>query len=586
MTEWKEFRPTYFNLSILRTRLPPNVPLLGVSATLDAETLEVVQERCSFKEDTRILKTPLDRPEIYMQVCETENNLKGMLDLQHMLPARISSGLDIPKTIIFMDSIKDVITACGLIRQWMRQLEYSSESAKWVMPFVSTMAVYDKQRIAQHFGARSDNCPWPRIIVATDAYGLGIDNPDVKRVIQWLLPSSIQKVYQRMGRAMRCGQEQAHFIFLVPPWCLGPRSGIVGPQPADRSSEVSNVTPDSVKSSKNNTDADRRAKLPPGMWDMINVKAEGCIREVGLKFFDDQEHQTQAYNKPSPCCSFCDPYFCTPITTHVEVNRAAEWNSLTRPWFTLKFQQWRDRKAYERFPSSELRFFPSLIMPDEVLVELANWAAHIHDEQTIQQYIRCAWAGLHKYSPELLDIIRYGRSLPGAQGESGEMFDEWIRCNDIKRRRIPDPLFNTQQANFDERRKSWMIACGYKDPKKRGRALGKTKSSAADNGRKRGRVSSQSGGNAPAASGVVSSTEAGRDPPNDVGGGELSSSFSMPPSERPVSPVERALPKRRKATQPRREPLQEIEPNERPALSPSRSGRDRRLPSRFDGCDI
>ena len=70
------------------------------------------------------------------------------------------------------------------------------------------MSTSDKQKTAARFGLSSAQCTFPRILTATDAYGLGIDNPDVKRVVQWLLPSSMQKLYQRLSRAMRCGQKQ------------------------------------------------------------------------------------------------------------------------------------------------------------------------------------------------------------------------------------------------------------------------------------------------------------------------------------------------------------------------------------------
>ena len=97
-----------------------------------------------------------------------------------------------------------------------KSIVLSIEAASWVAPFFSDIATQDKERIAARFEMPSNKCKFPRILIAKDAYGLGIDNPDVMRVTQWLLPSSMAKLYQRVGRVLRCGRGQAHFILLHP----------------------------------------------------------------------------------------------------------------------------------------------------------------------------------------------------------------------------------------------------------------------------------------------------------------------------------------------------------------------------------
>ena len=124
VSEWRDFRPEYFALGVLRARLPDGIPVLGASATLDHQTLQTVKESCSFDPSTATIKTPLDRPEIYLQVSSTTKSFSSMGDLQHILPADASSPSDIPKTIIFMDSITSIKTACSLIRVWMNHLGY------------------------------------------------------------------------------------------------------------------------------------------------------------------------------------------------------------------------------------------------------------------------------------------------------------------------------------------------------------------------------------------------------------------------------------------------------------------------------
>lgn len=130
VSEWRESRPDYFALGVLRSRLPDGIPFLGTSATLDPRTLKIVKESCAFDVDTVIMKTSLDRPEIYLQVVSTSMPLNGMVDLQHVLPAQANVPFDIPKKIIFIDSIQSIRAACSLMRVWTTQLGYPTAATK------------------------------------------------------------------------------------------------------------------------------------------------------------------------------------------------------------------------------------------------------------------------------------------------------------------------------------------------------------------------------------------------------------------------------------------------------------------------
>ena len=129
VSEWRDFRPEYFNLGVLRTRLPDGIPFLGASATLDPSTLESVKDRCGFDNESTVIQTALDRPEIYIQTSSLQRLMNSMIDLQHLLPTRAESPFDIPKTIIFMDSISSIKKACALMKVWMNQLSYPIEAA-------------------------------------------------------------------------------------------------------------------------------------------------------------------------------------------------------------------------------------------------------------------------------------------------------------------------------------------------------------------------------------------------------------------------------------------------------------------------
>ena len=124
----------------------------------------------------------------------------------------------IQKTIIFINTVTEVLPLLEAIRGWMRRLKYPQGSEEWVRPYFSTMPDLNKAINAEAFklsGEMNTDCT---IFVATDAYGMGIDNPDIKLVIQWDLPMSFDSMIQRMGRAGRQAGQQAVFILMTPKW--------------------------------------------------------------------------------------------------------------------------------------------------------------------------------------------------------------------------------------------------------------------------------------------------------------------------------------------------------------------------------
>ena len=80
VSEWRDFRPEYFNLGVLRTRLPDGIPFPGASATLDPRTLESVKDRCGFDNESTVIQTALDRSEIYIQTSSLQRPMNSMID--------------------------------------------------------------------------------------------------------------------------------------------------------------------------------------------------------------------------------------------------------------------------------------------------------------------------------------------------------------------------------------------------------------------------------------------------------------------------------------------------------------------------
>ena len=213
----KSFRPLYSEIEKLRKRIPYQVPLLGVSATLTQSKKLIIVEKAGFNENYKLMQTSLDRPEIQQIHRFMQHAKSSCLDLQFVLPPIAKQASDIQKTIIFVNTVPDICLVIDIIRTWMKQLNYPAGSATWVRPYHATMPEFDKDLTAKAFQVPGEENIECIILVAPDAYGMGINNPDIRLVVQWDLPINFDSMIQRMGRAGRRGG-QATFILFTPKW--------------------------------------------------------------------------------------------------------------------------------------------------------------------------------------------------------------------------------------------------------------------------------------------------------------------------------------------------------------------------------
>lgn len=183
VSQWgHDFRPEYVRLGELRESLP-DVPMIALTATADEHTREDIAERLQLTKAKRFVSS-FDRPNIRYLVSEKRQPLTQVL--QFLEDWKDSSG------IIYCLSRKRVEDmAVNLQRHGIRAAAYHAG-----MPGRSREKVQDdflRDRI--------------KVIVATIAFGMGVDKPNVRFVIHHDLPKSIESYYQETGRAGRDGLE-------------------------------------------------------------------------------------------------------------------------------------------------------------------------------------------------------------------------------------------------------------------------------------------------------------------------------------------------------------------------------------------
>jgi hypothetical protein len=301
----------------------------------------------------------------------------------------------ISKTVVYIDSIREILNAVGALTRLLVRAGCSKMSATdAIQAYHSELAESDKRRISTEFTKPDSESVLEssvhRIVVATDAMGMGIDNPDILIVVQWGTPPSMGALLQRAGRAARGKGVYGKFIWLVQPWCFGDKTNNLLPR----------------LTNQRMTDLQRRSILPRGIWELIN--RSDCIRRGILKYFDED---CATYGGPEmtiPCCSKCmDNKIQIHISKRVYNIRTLQSQKHITDAVKSALVEWRAEKAGAVLhPTLFKEALAELIIPDKAITAISRNAATIKSIGTLIHAANGEWGDLASYGKEALELIQ------------------------------------------------------------------------------------------------------------------------------------------------------------------------------------
>jgi len=189
VSEWgHDFRPDYRLLRPLLDRFP-DVPRLALTATADAHTRADILEQLGLPQEGMIV-AGFDRPNIRYAIAPRENTTRQVIDLIAETPG---PGIVYAQTRAGVEKLAEKL---------------ATETGRPVLPYHAGLDPEVRRRNQAAFVASED-----MVVVATVAFGMGIDKPDVRFVAHAGLPKSIEAYYQETGRAGRDGDPAVAHLF-------------------------------------------------------------------------------------------------------------------------------------------------------------------------------------------------------------------------------------------------------------------------------------------------------------------------------------------------------------------------------------
>lgn len=191
ISQWGyDFRPPYLQIADLR-KMIPQVPVLALTATATSEVLEDIQEKLAFRKKN-VFRKSFERKNLSYSVLYESKKREKLTDILRNVPG------------------------AGIV--YVRSRGETKDIAKWLSSNGVSADFYHAGLPSEERSEKQD--AWmsgrTRIIVCTNAFGMGIDKPDVRVVVHLSMPESLEAYFQEAGRGGRDGQKSYAVLLYNP----------------------------------------------------------------------------------------------------------------------------------------------------------------------------------------------------------------------------------------------------------------------------------------------------------------------------------------------------------------------------------
>ncbi|KAI0091120.1 P-loop containing nucleoside triphosphate hydrolase protein [Irpex rosettiformis] len=409
-----QFRKKYSTIGTLRAFLPANTPVVAVSATLTARVRRDIQSKLHFSKASSVfIDVGNNRPNISIVVCACQNPMNTYSDLDFVIPDTISTAEDIPKTWVYVDDIDSGAEIIRHLRHVLLERNPKLDES-FIRPYNARLSLPYRQKAMSEF--RNGNI---RILICTEAAGMGCNIPDIQVVVQWKLPSTLSNFIQRAGRAARGRDQEGLAVLLVEPsaYTIAPTSSNAKALAVQTKKIKVKRTASEKAISKEwaTTHGVKRGghegndSVPTGEKPVLDVCADdegllafvqsvSCRRKLWGEIFES----TQVLACTVPCCDICSPALLQRtrpalITRPVAAARALQRgipDSLVRSLL----EAWRE-EVFERDHKYSSLDSAAILCDDDIL-RLASLGKLARE--AVEMALKPSWPWWDQYGNELI----------------------------------------------------------------------------------------------------------------------------------------------------------------------------------------